>query len=256
MSYVTSGITGITYTYNAIERDYCLEQCIRSMLPICDEVIVVDCGSTDGTIELIDSIPKTRRIYHPFDLSTQGPRWLWKCINYARMQARTPYILQLDGDELIHEADYDVIREHVWTGRPCWFWRHNFWIDAKHELIEGRVVGTKVVRLAPTHYWLPSDEPHTPEPPVRHEAIPLAVGGRRARVFHYGMIRRPEAFVIKGREMTKGYTGTADQRLDYFLTEGKAAYNRFGIKPHEVLDYTGTHPELIHQWLRDRGHTP
>ena len=254
MSYITSGITGITYAYNAIERDYCLEECIRSMLPICDEVIVVDCGSTDGTIELIDSIdPKVRRIYHPFDLKSQGPRWLWKCINYARMQAKTPYILQLDADELIHEADYDVIREHIWTGRPCRAWRHNFWIDPQHELIEGRVVGTQVVRLAPQYYWLPSDEPHTPEPPVRVDAIPLAITGRRLRVFHYGFIRKLEAFVLKGKAMTEGYMGKPDDRLDIFLTQGKSAFGHF-VQAKDVLDYTGTHPQLIHKWLIDRGH--
>jgi glycosyltransferase involved in cell wall biosynthesis len=253
---MTTAITGITYCYNAIERDYCIEQCIRSMLPICDEIIVVDCGSTDGTRDLVRSIDsKVSIIDHPFDLKTQGPRWLWKCINYGRMAAKTPYILQLDSDELIHEEDLDIIKEHVWTGRPAWFWRHNFWIDAKHELIEGRVVGTKVVRLAPQGYWLPSDEPQNPEPPVRVDAIWTKQPGRRFRVFHYGMIRRLEAFVLKGKAMTEGYMGRPDQRLDSFLTKGKDAYYDF-VKPQDVLNFNGTHPKLIHQWLIDRGHTP
>jgi glycosyltransferase involved in cell wall biosynthesis len=251
---MTTGITGITYSHNAIERDYCLEECIRSMLPVCDEVIVVDCESTDGTQALIDSIDsKVRRISHQFDLKTQGPRWLWKCINFGRMAANTPYILQLDADELIHEADYDVLKEHVWTGRPCRAWRHNFWKNPHTELIEGRVVGTQVVRLAPQYYWLPSDEPHIPEPPIRIDAIPLTIPDRKLRIYHYGFIRRLEAFVIKCRAMTEGYMGEPDARLDRFLTNGVDAFDDF-VSQKDLIQFTGTHPSLIHKWLIDRGH--
>lgn len=44
-------ISGYTTTYNCTQQDYPFVQCIESMLEFCDEVCVVDGGSTDGTLE-------------------------------------------------------------------------------------------------------------------------------------------------------------------------------------------------------------
>jgi len=43
-------ISGYCTTYNCVSQEYPFEQCIRSMLQFCDEVCVVDGGSTDGTL--------------------------------------------------------------------------------------------------------------------------------------------------------------------------------------------------------------
>jgi len=248
-----TGITGITYCHNAIERDYCLEACISSMQPVCDEIIVVDCESTDGTQAMVDRMDKVRRIELPFSLKEDGARWLLKCINAGRMAAKSPFIFQLDADEVLFEGDYDVVKEHVYSGRPALCWRHNFWVSSNFELPEGRVVGSSVVRLAPQSYWMPSDEPRTPEPPIRMHAIPPVVKDRKIRIFHYGFLRDLKAFVIKGKAMTEGYFGTPDMRIEKLLTEGARAFDQF-VDPKELIPYKGPHPEVIRDWLSKRGH--
>lgn len=44
-------ISGYTTTYDCVRQSYPYVQCIESMLQFCDEVCVVDGGSTDGTLE-------------------------------------------------------------------------------------------------------------------------------------------------------------------------------------------------------------
>ena len=44
-------ISGYTTTLNCIDQNYPFRDCIRSMLSFCDEVVVVDGGSSDGTWE-------------------------------------------------------------------------------------------------------------------------------------------------------------------------------------------------------------
>ena len=44
-------VSGYTTTYNAVKQEYPFIQCITSMLAFCDEVCVVDGGSTDGTLD-------------------------------------------------------------------------------------------------------------------------------------------------------------------------------------------------------------
>ena len=56
-------ISGYTTTYNCISQKYPYEQSINSMLGFCEEVIVMDGGSTDGTFEkLLDMAEENNKI--------------------------------------------------------------------------------------------------------------------------------------------------------------------------------------------------
>ena len=48
-------ISGYTTTLNCHDQEYDYESCINSMLGFCDEVVVVDGGSTDGTFENLEN---------------------------------------------------------------------------------------------------------------------------------------------------------------------------------------------------------
>jgi glycosyltransferase involved in cell wall biosynthesis len=52
-------ISGYTTSYNCITQKYPYEHCIKSMLDFCDEVIVVDGGSSDGTWEKLCELSLT-----------------------------------------------------------------------------------------------------------------------------------------------------------------------------------------------------
>lgn len=53
-------ISAFTTTFNSIKNDYPFIESIKSFLPILDELIVVDGGSTDGTIEAIEALNDNR----------------------------------------------------------------------------------------------------------------------------------------------------------------------------------------------------
>ena len=64
------GISGYTTTYNAVKQEYPFEQCIQSMLTFCDEVCVVDGGSTDETLERLAVLKYGPRFAEPLTGST------------------------------------------------------------------------------------------------------------------------------------------------------------------------------------------
>lgn len=55
-------VSGFTFIRNAIDYDYPIVEAIKSILPLCDEVIVAVGNSDDGTLDLIKSIASDDRI--------------------------------------------------------------------------------------------------------------------------------------------------------------------------------------------------
>lgn len=83
-------LTAAIITYN--EEDN-IERCIRSLLPVVDEVFVVDSFSTDRTKEICLKLG-ARFIEHPFQGHIQQK-------NYALENASHDWVLSLDADEAL-----------------------------------------------------------------------------------------------------------------------------------------------------------
>jgi tetratricopeptide (TPR) repeat protein len=88
-------------------------ECIRSVLPIVDEVILVDTGSTDATIEIVESFGG--QVYHrPWDDDFAAPR------NLSIEKATGDWILILDADERIAERDLAALKALTADRSICW----------------------------------------------------------------------------------------------------------------------------------------
>ena len=47
---------GSIFTHNVVRHDYCIKEALHSLLAVCDEVVVIDAESDDGTIDLLKEI--------------------------------------------------------------------------------------------------------------------------------------------------------------------------------------------------------
>jgi glycosyltransferase involved in cell wall biosynthesis len=108
-------ISGYITTYNCKKQGYPYVQAIKSMLGFCDEVCIVDGGSTDGTFETLDNLRasdpsrvKLKKIArdwgHPRHAVFDG---LQKA--EARDMCTSEFCWQMDSDEVVHEDDYQKI---------------------------------------------------------------------------------------------------------------------------------------------------
>lgn len=126
MNYRAS-ISGYTTTYNCIKQAYPFEQCIESMLQFCDEVCVVDGGSTDGTYEVLLRIaaehatqdPKTKEPILKLKVKQIKRDWTTKRHPVfdgmqkaeARAMCSKDFCWQMDSDEVVHEDDTARIQD-------------------------------------------------------------------------------------------------------------------------------------------------
>jgi ADP-heptose:LPS heptosyltransferase/glycosyltransferase involved in cell wall biosynthesis len=140
-------ISGYTTTYNL--KGYPFVESIKSMLGFCDEVVVVDGHSDDGTYEILEKLAtedeRIQLYQNEWDLEEPGMDGMQKA--FARALCENEFLWQQDCDEVVHEDDYEKIRtitkrfptevdvlhlpvielwgnENTVTGRRhCWKWR-------------------------------------------------------------------------------------------------------------------------------------
>ncbi|MCX5846820.1 MAG: glycosyltransferase [Deltaproteobacteria bacterium] len=83
-----------------------IDQCLSSVKPIADEIIFVDTGSTDRTVEIARKY--TDKIYlHPWNNSFSEAR------NYYLKYAKGDWIFQIDADEELVKEDIPKVRKAV-----------------------------------------------------------------------------------------------------------------------------------------------
>ncbi len=152
-------ISGYIHLMNPRLHGYPYIQSISSMTGFCDEVIVVDGGSTDGSVEELSdfiasrslsdvrSVPNVQVIKREWDPEEPGMDGMQKAFGRAMVSADAEFLWQQDADEVVHEDDYakifDVCRRfpadvdvvhlpvielwgddrHVRTDRHSWKWR-------------------------------------------------------------------------------------------------------------------------------------
>lgn len=244
-------IGGTLIVHNAIERDYCVEAALESLIPLVDEVVVIDASSTDGTADLLHSIKARAGI--PFRIINVAwspnrlGRWLASLTNVAREALSSPYHLNLQADEVFEDGHADEIRSAASSRLPLIFRRLNFWFDNWHIAPPGKVCGHQCIRSAASDIPSVGDaEQLGARPPVRQA---------QTRIFHYGFIRRADGFVTKTKEMQQAFFNTVDPIVLKIPDYGMKALLE-SVPMQNLLGFVGAHPKVAHKWLSERGFNP
>jgi glycosyltransferase involved in cell wall biosynthesis len=109
-------VSGFTFVRNAVKYDYPILEAIRSILPVCDEVIVAVGDSDDDTLKLAQSLasPKVKIIQTIWDDNLrEGGRVLAVETDkaFAAVSADSDWAFYIQGDEVLHEKYLDEVRD-------------------------------------------------------------------------------------------------------------------------------------------------
>lgn len=109
-------LSGYTTTKDVIKSDYPWRESIKSLLGFCDEVVVVDGGSQDGTWEELTSWSKTETKLRVYQVKRDWDYYRFAVFDgqqkaIARSLCTGDWCWQMDVDEIVHEKDYDKVKK-------------------------------------------------------------------------------------------------------------------------------------------------
>jgi glycosyltransferase involved in cell wall biosynthesis len=106
-------ISGFMILKDVIKTGYPFVEAIASALPICDEFLISDGFSTDGTFEVVQRISKLNRKIKVFRYNWPPKRHmsvLADVTNVLRKKCRFDYIFSIQANEIIHEESVEYIK--------------------------------------------------------------------------------------------------------------------------------------------------
>jgi hypothetical protein len=113
-------VVGFSFIRNALKYNYPVEESLRSILPLCDEIVVAVGNSEDNTRELVSSIDTKIKIVDTVwdDSIKTGGRVLALETNKAlkAIDDSADWCFYIQGDEVLHEDGYDnlLAAMHHW----------------------------------------------------------------------------------------------------------------------------------------------
>ncbi len=125
-----------------------LERCLSSIKDIVDEIVIVDTGSTDKTIELAKKF--TDRVYS-FDWVDDFS----KARNYAFSKGSCDYLMWLDADDVILESEKIKLLELKKTSNPkdCYMMRYVTDYDQNYKPLFS-FYRERIVKNSPLFRWI------------------------------------------------------------------------------------------------------
>jgi len=245
-------ISGFTLVRNAVKLDFPVEASIRSILPICSEVVVNVGRSEDDTLELIRSIddPKIRILETEWDMSRRNTVLGHETLRAMRACAN-PWGVYIQADEVLHERGaaelVQAIKQHDDDPRVEGLlvryihFYGGFDTVATHRRWYRREV--RAVRLAPELDIRPYQGAQGFRVGPDHRKIRARMTG--AEMFHYGWAR-PVTALREKREIGRVMYPWRNADPSLPLLDWMPGLKRF----------RGTHPNVAQAWIDARSYDP
>lgn len=241
-------VSGFTIIRNGEKFDYPFIESIRSVLPLCDVMIVAVGNSDDNTLEMVKKIgsPKIKIIQTVWDDNLrEGGRVLAVETDKAKaaLPEDTDWAFYIQGDEVLHEQDYPIIRkameENLNDQRVdgLLFDHLNFYGSFDY-IADSRKWTYQQIRIIRNH----------PDILSFRDAISFMKNGKRLKVkkipvtvYHYGWVKKPEVMQQKIETFNKMWHD------DNWMEKNVTKVDAFDFSKIDSLSrFTGTHPAVMH----------
>lgn len=242
-------VCGFTFIKNAILYDYPIEEAIRSILPICDKVIVAVGKSEDSTRALVESIhsDKVEILDTIWDESLrEGGRVLAEETNkaFCNISSEYDWAIYIQGDEVLHEDGLSDIAHAMKV------YKDDIEVDGLllkylHFYASYDFVGTsskwykneiRIIRNDKNIYSYRDAQGFRKGINEKLKVVPIP-----AFMHHYGWVKPPQAMQRKQESFQKLW------HSDEWVNKNVPKVNEFNYEKHvaSLRKFEGSHPEVM-----------
>ena len=249
-------LSAFTLVRNAVKIDFPIVPAIRSVLEVCDEVVVNVGKSEDDTRDLVAAIkdPRVRILDTVWDLTKRNT--MISIETQRAMDAcKGSWGIYIQADEVLHENGAHILKEKVreWD---------------RDERVEGLLVKYLHFyggfdRIATNRRWYRREvrcirlgkdiRPYQGAQGFRVGPNNRKIRARptSAEMFHYGWAR-PAKAIREKREISKTIYPWQKEQLEKELQKPGAGLDWIPL----LKPFTATHPRAAADWIRERTHDP
>ena len=245
-------VTGFSFIKNAVKFQYPIVEALQSILPVCDEVIVVAGDSNDDTRELVSAIHtnKIRVIDSVWDNSLKNGRVLAietdKALN--EISPETDWCFYIQGDEVVHENGYEeiVCAMRKWKDVKevdglLFKYRH-FYGSYDYTGVSSRWYKNeiRIIRNDKSIFSYRDAQGFRKRQNEKLNVKPL-----NAYIHHYGWVREPKTMLGKQQNFLNYYRDNSKEIKKTF--QGEFNYNEIDA----LEKFTGTHPAIMQPYINN-----
>lgn len=241
-------VTGFTFIRNAIKFDYPVVEAISSILPICDDFVVLVGDSEDETLALIKSIaPEKIRIFGSVwdDNLREGGRILADQTNKAfkEIGSDSDWCFYIQGDEVVHEKYLPKVMEAMkkWKDEPkvdgllfkyLHFYGSYDYVGTTSRWYRREI---RVIKNEKSFYSYKDAQGFRKDNNKK-----LNVKLIDAYIYHYGWVKKPETMKQKDYNFNRYYHN------DENLNKKKEQFGEFDYSEVDALDkFEEGHPKVM-----------
>ncbi len=248
-------VSGFTIVRNAVKYDYPVVASIQSLLPLCDEVIVLIGNSEDETEQLIQSInsPKIKIHHSVWDDSLRaGGRVLAAETDKAKqlVSAHADWCIYLQADEVIPETSYDTLlsamnkckHQHQIEGL---LFKYIHFFGSYDYVATSRDFYRHEIRIIRNDVQIAS---YQDAQGFRKNNRKLLVQLVDAYIYHYGWVRHPQMMSKKIKHFHQLWHSD-----EWIQAQQKQIQESFDYNAIDSLSlFKGTHPIVMQQRIESK----
>ncbi len=243
-------VSGFTIVRNAIRFDYPIVEAIKSILPLCDEVVVAVGKSEDETLQLIKSIndSKIKIIETIWDDSLrEGGKVLAAETNkaYDAISEKADWCFYIQGDEVMHEKYLPTIKSEMekWkddTRVEGLLFKYTHFYGSYDFVGDSRKWYREEIRIVRKNKEIRSYK--DAQGFRKSDNSKLVVQPINAFVYHYGWVKPPAAMQAKQESFHKMWHD------DKWMKENIPVAKEFDYSQIDSLaKFAGTHPIVMQE---------
>jgi hypothetical protein len=250
-------VSGFTFVRNAVKLDYPVVEAITSILPLCDEFIVLLGNSEDETRALIESIGSEKIKIHESvwdERLRSGGRVLADQTNKAlsKVADDSVWAFYIQADEVVHESFHPAIRaamneykfdlevEGLLFNYTHFYGSYDFIGDSTRWYRKE----VRIIRNDKSIYSFRDAQG------FQKNNRPLKVKQLPASVYHYGWVKPPDKQQEKQRQFHKLWHD--DEKVSEIVGD-KDVFDYSAID--SLSRFTGSHPFVMEERIRKKNWT-